>query len=419
VFVKATASSVKTADFDYFLPDDLIAAFPTTHRDGSRLFLLARQDGALADADASLASPSHIDLPSHGGSHSIFARIGEHLPPRSLLVLNDTRVLPARLRGHKPTGGAIELLLTRRLGQEADGRLMHWEALGRNLGWAALGTELRFDGGLTAEIVRRGPAGAVEVCLRVPEGRPIMHVLEDVGELPLPPYIELARRRQGSEGRGQAGGEAGWEARRASIDDAARGAAAATATAVLDRERYQTVFAAEAGAVAAPTAGLHFTRELLGRLTEAGHRIVHLTLHVGPGTFRPVKAEIAEDHEMEVESYAIPPLTAAAVNDAHAAGRPIVAVGTTVVRALESSARDNAGRVEAGPQLTGLFLRPGDDFQIVTDLITNFHLPRSTLLMLVCAFAGRERVLGAYAQAVARGYRFYSYGDAMLIRGTP
>ena len=399
MFPKATASSVKTADFDYFLPDDLIAAFPSTHRDASRLFLLARHDGALADAR----------------SHSIFARIGEHLPPRSLIVLNDTRVLPARLRGHKPTGGAIELLLTRRLGQEADGRLMHWEALGRNLGWAAVGTELRFDGGLTAEIVRRGPAGAVEVYLRAPGGQPIMHVLEEIGELPLPPYIELARRRQTGEDRGQAG----REPRRSSPDDAARRTAAATATTALDRERYQTVFAGEAGAVAAPTAGLHFTWELLGRLTDEGHRIVNLTLHVGPGTFRPVKAEIAEDHEMEVESYAIPPVTAAAVNEAHAAGRPIVAVGTTVVRALESSARNNAGRVAAGPQLTGLFLRPGADFQIVTDLITNFHLPRSTLLMLVCAFAGRERVLGAYAEAVARGYRFYSYGDAMLIRGTP
>ena len=244
-----------------------------------------------------------------------------------------------------------------------------------------------------------------------------MELLEEVGEVPLPPYIEVARKREApSAPNGQ--------------DRVA-----------FDRERYQTVFAREAGAVAAPTAGLHFTTELLAQLERAGHRIVRLTLHVGLGTFRPVKVAAIEDHAMEAETYTIPGETAYAVNEARRAGRPVVAVGTTVVRALESSARvdqiapegeqEDASRpsagapardyrpVAAGTSSSRLFLRPGSQFYVVTDLITNFHLPRSTLLMLVSAFAGRERILAAYAEAVAAGYRFYSYGDAMLIRGTP
>ena len=256
-------------------------------------------------------------------------------------------------------------------------------------------------GGLDAEIRRRGSAGSLEVCLRAPAGATVMGLLDEVGELPLPPYIEIARKRRSGAG----------------VADAAP--AKPEALKALDRERYQTVFATNVGAVAAPTAGLHFTQDLLRGLAAAGYEIARLTLHVGLGTFRPVKVDAVEDHEMEAESYEISPATASAVNDARRAGRPVVAVGTTVVRALESSARDNGGRVAAALASSRLFLRPGADFQVVTDLITNFHLPRSTLLMLVSAFAGRERILTAYAEAIAAGYRFYSYGDAMLIRGTP
>ncbi len=371
---------MRTAEFDYILPEDRIAAFPATRRDGSRLLCIGRTAG----------SPTHTE----------FSRIGEHLPSAALIVLNDTRVLPARLRGRKITGGSIELLLTRCVQQSQDGSEMHWEALGRNLGWAAVGTHLSFDGGLDAEIKRRGSAGAVEICLRVPAGARVMSVLDEVGELPLPPYIEIARKRSGGT----------------AVADAAAGLEAARA---LDRERYQTVFATKAGAVAAPTAGLHFTSDLLKHLQTVGHEIARLTLHVGLGTFRPVKVDVVENHEMEAESYEISGPTADAVNEARRAGRPVVAVGTTVVRALESSARRNDGRVAAGVASSRLFLRPGEPFFVVTDLITNFHLPRSTLLMLVSAFAGRERILAAYAEAIAAGYRFYSYGDAMLIRGSP
>lgn len=396
MLVKATGHTLNTTDFDYLLPDDRIAAFPTPRRDGSRLLRLGRTDGGII--------------------HTDFAQIGAHLPAGALIVLNDTRVIPARLRGKKATGGAIELLLTRRIAIGVDdAEEMDWEALGRNLRWAAVGTELSFAGGLVAEIRRRGADGVVAVRLRAPAGQTVMQTLERVGQLPLPPYIELARRR----------------------GEAAAGTAAPTETAAeqamgvadLDRERYQTVFAAAPGAVAAPTAGLHFTEELLRALEAAGHRIVRLTLHVGLGTFRPVKVDTLDDHQMEAETYTIPEATAAAVNEARRAARPVVAVGTTVVRALESSARQrgsgagdgagsDAGPVSAGTSSSRLFLRPGSEFQVVTDLITNFHLPRSTLLMLVSAFAGRERILAAYAEAVAAGYRFYSYGDAMLIRGT-
>ncbi len=215
--------------------------------------------------------------------------------------------------------------------------------------------------------------------------------LDEIGEVPLPPYIEAARKRE------------------------AAGAAAAGD----DRQRYQTVYASAPGAVAAPTAGLHFTPELLDGLVAAGHEIARLTLHVGPGTFRPVKTEQPSEHVMDEELYEIPAETARAIDAARAAGRPVVAIGTTVVRALESAARDGRGEVKAGPGATRLFLMPGADFQVVTDLVTNFHLPRSTLLMLIAAFAGRERVLDAYRAAIEAGYRFYSYGDAMLITGRP
>jgi S-adenosylmethionine:tRNA ribosyltransferase-isomerase len=230
-----------------------------------------------------------------------------------------------------------------------------------------------------------------------PAGRRIADLIEEAGEIPLPPNIVAAR--EAATNPSSSPGERG-----ASSDDS---------------ERYQTVYAATPGAVAAPTAGLHFTRPLMERLRGAGHEFAPLTLHVGAGTFRPVRGEDPAAHRMDVERYFIPASTADAVEAARRTGRPIVAVGTTVVRTLEAAAREGDGRIRAGAGATALFLRPGAHFHVVTDLITNFHLPRSTLLMLVAAFAGRERILAAYEDAVRARLRFYSYGDAMFIRGTP
>jgi S-adenosylmethionine:tRNA ribosyltransferase-isomerase len=232
----------------------------------------------------------------------------------------------------------------------------------------------------------------------VPEGQTVAEAIDRVGDVPLPPYIVAAR---------------------ADFMRAAATGAPARCGTVDDRERYQTVYAATPGAVAAPTAGLHFTAELLDQLRADGHEIAPLTLHVGPGTFRPVTVEDTALHVMDSEWYSIPEATAAAVEAARGSGRAIVAVGTTVVRTLEAAVRAGAGVVRAGAGRTNLFLEPGAEFHVVTDLITNFHLPRSTLLMLVAAFAGRTRVLAAYEHAIRAHLRFYSYGDAMFIRGTP
>jgi S-adenosylmethionine:tRNA ribosyltransferase-isomerase len=391
---------MKTTDFDYALPPELIATVPAPRRDESRLMVLGRRDGQPV--------------------HSTFRQFAMHLPPRTVIVLNDTRVMPARLHGKKPTGGAIEVLLLRRLdgvGVAGGGDLASsqassqvWEAIGRNLGRATPGTRLTFEGDLLGELIGHEPGDLLRLRLWVADERASVSAhLERIGELPLPPYIEAARRRDAEVApKGDAGGGADLRA--------------------LDRERYQTVYAREPGAVAAPTAGLHFTPELLGTLAASGHTLARLTLHVGPGTFRPVKTDEAEDHPMDAEWYTIPADTAALVNAARGEGRPVLAVGTTVVRALEAAARgddeasapvDAVRPVRAGAGSTRLYLRPGASFHVVTDLLTNFHLPRSTLLMLVSAFAGRERVLGAYRAAVEAHYRFYSYGDAMLIRGTP
>ncbi len=306
--------------------------------------------------------------------------------PRSLLVLNDTRVIPARLRAHKTSGGAVEVLLVRRLdgpSPPADRWSERWEVLARGLG---SGAHLTFGADLRAEVIARGDRGAAELLFRG-QGAPDLLALADrIGTVPLPPYIEAARKRQGdsapiAEGEG-------------------------------DPVRYQTVYARAPGAVAAPTAGLHFTPALLDAIARQGHEVAHLTLHVGPGTFRPVEVDDPTSHRMDSERYEISSATAQAVNRARSEGRPVVAVGTTVVRALETA----GGQVAEGVGSTDLFMIPGAEFRVVTDLITNFHLPRSTLLMLVAAFAGREPVLAAYAEAVRAGYRFYSYGDAMFIR---
>ena len=320
-------------------------------------------------------------------------------------MLNDTRVIPARLVGQKPSGGRVEIFLVR--GADSDDRRNNspsdetweemWEVLLRGAGRTPIGTLLALDGGVTAEVVSRAERGAA--VLRFRGGRAIAGLLAHAdkdGSIPLPPYIEAARRRAALAGRVEP------------IDD---------------RVRYQTVFARVPGAVAAPTAGLHFTEGLLTELVAAGHEIVKLTLHVGPGTFRPVEVDDPALHRMDLEHYEVSEATAAALRRARAEGRPIVAVGTTVVRTLETLARaaeragGDPGEIAAGKGATDIFILPGARFRLVTDLVTNFHLPRSTLLMLVAAFVGREEILAAYAEAVRERYRFYSYGDAMLLTG--
>ena len=342
---------MRTSDFDYELPKELIAQYPAERRDESRLLVLRRDDGAI--------------------EHRRFRDVEEFLCPGDLLVVNETEVIPARLLGQKrKTGGAVEVFLLEEIGS---GR---WEALVRPAARIRAGAELEFGGGsLTARVVRELDGGKRVVELSAE--RDLAAVLQEVGRVPLPPYIERE------------------------AEDA-------------DRDRYQTVYASERGAVAAPTAGLHFTEPLLERLESQGVGIARLVLHVGLGTFRPIAVEDPERHEMESERYALDAAAAEAVNATREAGGRVVAVGTTCVRVLETLA-DEDGRVAAASGGTRLFIRPPYRYRCVDVLLTNFHLPRSTLLMLVAAFGGREQVLAAYAEAVRERYRFYSYGDAMLL----
>jgi S-adenosylmethionine:tRNA ribosyltransferase-isomerase len=347
----------RLADYDYDLPPEGIARRPAEPRDSSRLLVLDPRTGRR--------------------EHRVFRDLPEYLAPGDLLVLNDTRVLPRRVLGRRGTGGAVEaLLLSRRL----DGT---WRALVSARRPLAEGEALVFEeGALAARVVGRGEEGGSILSF---EGGPdVERVLEEVGRAPLPPYL-----------------------RRSRVEDGLRS---------FDRGRYQTVYARDPGAVAAPTAGLHFTPDLLGTLEAGGVRVARVTLHVGPGTFLPVRDDPISSHRIEPERYRIDPEAAAAIAAAKAAGARIVAVGTTVVRSLEGAALED-GTVRAGEGETSLFVRPPFRFRVVSSLLTNFHLPRSTLLMLVAAFAGRERILEAYREAVERGYRFYSYGDAMLILG--
>jgi S-adenosylmethionine:tRNA ribosyltransferase-isomerase len=344
---------MQIADLDYDLPDDLIAQQPLARRDASRLLLL---DVATDDVEDRL----FVELPG--------------LLPPSLFVFNDTRVFPARLLGNKVTGGRVELLLLKKSTAVAD----RWVAMGRSSKGLRTGMELSFcEGQLTARVVSVLDHGQLEVDLEA-EGE-VDTLIEQAGEVPLPPYI----RRAASEA---------------------------------DRARYQTVYARKSGAVAAPTAGLHFTEGTLSALERAGHKTAYVTLHVGPGTFRPVQVDTLDEHEMHEEAYEVPEATVAAIAEAREQGRPVVAVGTTVVRTLESSV-DATGHLVAGLDTTRLFIRPPHKFHVVDHLVTNFHLPRSTLLALVMAFAGVDLTRRGYREAVERRYRFYSYGDAMLIRG--
>jgi len=338
-------------DFTYHLPQDLIARHPPAKRDGSRLMLIDRSSGSL--------------------SEDMFCNLQRYLLPGDLLVMNDTRVIPARLFGRKPTGGSVEIFLLRRLA----GSQERWECLLRSSKKFREGQNILLESGMAAVVLSRG--GAENWLVEFTGNEPFDNWLEREGHIPLPPYLQR--------------------------DDCRA-----------DRERYQTVVARKPGAVAAPTAGLHFTHELLARLASNGIETAFLTLHTGLGTFQPVRVLHVEEHRIHTERYAIPHETAEAVNRTKAAGGRVIAVGTTSARTLEYSAHQS-GQVVEGSGEADIFIYPGYRFMVVDALITNFHLPESTLLMLVSALAGREPVLEAYREAVSRGFRFYSYGDAMFI----
>jgi S-adenosylmethionine:tRNA ribosyltransferase-isomerase len=366
--------SMRLDDFDYHLPPSQIAQRPLDRRDASRLLELSRSEGCLKDR--------------------LFLELPDLLSGDELIVLNNTRVIPARLFGRRvgvhsqsPSRatrrehltGKVEVFLTRPVGAES------WEALVRPGRKMQTGERVLFgEGELEAEVISRGELGLRTLRFVSRDTHTVSEQLERLGHIPLPPYIHRADE-------------------------------------VADRERYQTVFAKQPGAIAAPTAGLHFTPEILEKIRARGIELCEVTLDVGLGTFQPVHTETLEDHVMHAESYEIPAKTAQTIQQARGAGRPILAVGTTVVRALEAAAlrakeSGSAELILPGKAEARLFIYPGFHFRVVDALLTNFHLPRSTLLALVCAFGGREKVLAAYTHAVQAGCRFYSYGDCMLIR---
>lgn len=339
---------MRLADFNFALPPELIAQTPARPRDAARLLVLNRATGEL--------------------THRVFRDLPDLLQPSDVLVLNDTKVLPARLRARRPTGAPVEVLLLR----PVSGAM--WEALVRPGRRIRQGTRLVFaPGELEGVVGERTAMGTRMIALE--HAGELRAVLDRRGEMPTPPYI--TRRLE-------------------------------------DPLDYQTVYARAEGAVAAPTAGLHFTPPLLAEIVRRGIAVAYLTLHVGLGTFRPVKVEDITRHRMDAEAYEIAAPAAAVINGARQRGGRIVAVGTTCVRTLESAVEDG-GTVRAGSGSTSLFITPGYRFRTVGALVTNFHLPKSTLLMLASAFAGRERLLAAYAEAIRERYRFYSFGDAMLM----
>ncbi len=339
---------MKTKDFWYDLPEELIAQTPLQQRDSSRLLHLDRVSGEI--------------------SHQHFYDVIDYLKPGDCLVMNDSRVLPARLLGHRPTGGAVEVLLLRDLGEK------RWECLCKPGRKMQVGSEVIFGNGeLKAKVVEVHEDGNRIVEFQY-EGI-FLEVLERLGKMPLPPYIKEELENQ---------------------------------------ERYQTVYSREVGSAAAPTAGLHFTNELLDRIRAKGIRTEFVTLHVGLGTFRPVKAEEITDHHMHAELCMISQETADALNETRRNGGRIICVGTTSCRTLESLVNDD-GSFTAGSKWTEIFIYPGYQFKAMDGLITNFHLPESTLVMLVSAFAGKDHVMAAYEEAVRERYRFFSFGDAMII----
>jgi S-adenosylmethionine:tRNA ribosyltransferase-isomerase len=368
---------MRVEDFNYDLPTELIAQRPLEQRDFSRVLLLERSTGTYEDR--------------------MFSELPQLLRGDELLVLNNTRVLPARLFGRRAgvfsqqpsrktkmehLHGEVEVFLTRRIEKDT------WEALVRPGRKLPVGERVIFGvgekGDLEAEILTRGELGIRTLKFSSMNGLNVSENIQELGHVPLPPYIDRPDE-------------------------------------VSDRERYQTVFAQKPGAVAAPTAGLHFTEEILKKIRARGCTICELTLHVGLGTFQPIHSETLEEHKIHSESYEISEETATKINEAKKEGRPILAVGTTVVRALEDSAGRAAelseeNSVISGHAEAGIFITPGYKFCVVDKLLTNFHLPKSTLLALVSSFVGREKILAAYRHAVERRYRFYSYGDCMLIR---
>ncbi|ABW19263.1 tRNA preQ1(34) S-adenosylmethionine ribosyltransferase-isomerase QueA [Alkaliphilus oremlandii] len=341
---------METKDFDYDLPEELIAQVPLEHRDQSRLMVLDKETGDIA--------------------HRHFYDIIDFLNEGDCLVLNDTRVLPARLIGEKEgSGGKIEFLLLKRI------ELDTWEALVKPGKKAKVGSRFIFgDGRLCTEVIGIGEEGSR--IIKFQYDGVFEDILDQLGQMPLPPYITEKLE---------------------------------------DKERYQTVYSKNQGSAAAPTAGLHFTSELLKKLEEKGVKTAYITLHVGLGTFRPVKVEKIEEHTMHSEFYTIDDKNANIINEAKANGKRIIAVGTTSCRTLESVATKD-GIIEPKSGWTDIFIYPGYDFKIVDNLITNFHLPESTLIMLVSTLAGKEATLNAYKIAVKEGYRFFSFGDAMFIK---
>ncbi len=344
---------MNTEEFEYFLPPERIAQEPVSPRDASRLLV--------------------VDRAEEGVSHRSFRDLPGLLRAGDLLVLNDTRVIPARLMLHKKkTGGRVEVFLLEERAPAV------WEVLIRASRRPRAGAVLDVPRGGSCRLLE--DLGDGRALVQFETDRSVLELAESFGQTPLPPYI---RRPEGGDPAN-------------------------------DRERYQTIYARAPGSVAAPTAGLHFTSRLFDRLHEAGVGVARITLHVGIGTFRPVTAHRVEDHRMEAERYEVPPEAAGQINEARAGGGRVIAVGSTSVRTLETVA-DERGRIVPGRGRSDLFIRPGHRFRAIDGMVTNFHLPCSTLLMMVCAFAGRERVLEAYGEAVAGEYRFYSYGDAMLL----
>ena len=342
---------MNTADFDFDLPEELIAQTPLEKRDASRLLVVDKETGVFSD--------QHFD------------QIIDQLQPGDALVMNNTRVLPARLYGIKPeTGGHVELLLLKNT-QGDD-----WEVLAKPAKRLRVGAQISFgDGRLTATVVEELEHGGRIVRFGY-EGI-FLEVLESLGEMPLPPYIHEK---------------------------------------LADRERYQTVYAKENGSAAAPTAGLHFTEELLEQIAAKGVKLVYLTLHVGLGTFRPVSVDSLDDHEMHSEFYSLSEEAAQTLRQVKANGGRVIAVGTTSIRTLETIGSKFQGQIQADSGWTNIFIKPGYDWKIVDAFSTNFHLPKSTLVMLVSAFAGRSLTLEAYEHAIAERYRFFSFGDAMFIK---
>lgn len=336
------------SDFDFYLPEELIAQTPLEKRDTSRLLHLDKQTGEI--------------------EHKHFYDIKQYLHEGDCLVLNDSRVLPARLIGARPTGGTVELVLLKDLGDN------RWECLSRPGRKTKPGQELVFGNGELTAVVEEVTLGGNRIVKFSYEGI-FLEILERLGKMPLPPYIKEELQ---------------------------------------DSERYQTVYSKELGSAAAPTAGLHFTKELLEEIADMGVKICYVTLHVGLGTFRPVKADKIEDHEMHSEFCIVPEETAETVNAVKRAGGRVIAVGTTSCRTLESFTTED-GTLQATSGWTNIFIYPGYKFKCIDALITNFHLPESTLIMLVSALAGRENILNAYNTAVKERYRFFSFGDAMMI----